>query len=143
MEEPTVASPLVANGFQIQSGAGQGRNISITGVFLTTDSLQEKNRKFDEAMEIVNRQRVRQEVPLLEEQLENQVRQLDHALNEEARLRDAVAQTKAPDAKGKRQAELTAASNAVEALQKSIREGHIRLNEMRDEGGLPVEVTTT
>jgi len=127
--------PLVANGFQIQSGAGQGRNISITGVFLTSDSLAEKNRKFDEAMTIINRQRVRQEVPLLEEQLDNQVRQLDHALNEEQRLRDVVAATKQSDAKSKRQAELNAASNAVESLKKSIKEGQERLAEMREEGG--------
>ena len=135
-DEPKVDQPLVANGFQIQSGAGQGRQISISGVFLTTDSVDEKNRKFDEAMDIVNRQRTRQEIPLLEEQLDNQLRQLDHSLNEEARLRDSFTNTKAPDAKAKRQAELTGASNAVEALKKSIKEGQDRLAEMREEGGI-------
>lgn len=130
----------VSGTFTLTAQMPQGKNLSIVGYILASDSKEKINEQLDQAHDLIDRQRTRSEIPELEVKLDRSFEALrnhkDH-LEGLVKAREAIVQSKANGEKlsSTRKKQLDDSQVAIDNVRTTI----VKIQEDIDKGLVAVE----
>jgi hypothetical protein len=124
-------TPIAAGNFHLSQDMPNGRKMDVSLYVFAGDTTEELNNRVDEAMSVMERQRKRLEIPLLEAALENDRQGLANQLDAMNSLADRAQGNGSKLSSSEKTHLATTYPNNIKALKERIAKGEAALEEAR------------